>query len=173
LKIQEVLLCGHSLGGAIAQSYYFKYPKDVAGLILCATGGKLRVNPFILESLKNNYKVYLDSIPAGAFYRKTPKEIINKYIAETSQVKVDVTLSDFSICDSFDTLNKTRTINIPTLIIVGREDKWTPVKYSQFFQDNIKGSEFVIIENSGHMVMIEQPEETNRAILNFIKNYFN
>lgn len=131
----------------------------------------MRVNPFILESLKNNYKAYLNSIPADAFYRKTPKEIINKYIAETSHIKVDVTLADFSICDRFDTLNKTRTINIPTLIIVGREDKLTPVKYSQFFQDNIKGSDLVIIEEAGHMVMLEQPEKINHAILDFIKNY--
>ncbi|MHA1762580.1 MAG: alpha/beta fold hydrolase, partial [Promethearchaeota archaeon] len=39
LELEEVILCGHSLGGAIIQSFYFTYPKKVKGLILVGTGG--------------------------------------------------------------------------------------------------------------------------------------
>ncbi|MFX0047756.1 MAG: alpha/beta fold hydrolase [Candidatus Hermodarchaeota archaeon] len=170
-EYENVILCGHSLGGAIIQQYYFTYPGEVSGLILCSTGGKLRVAPFILNSLKNNYSKFLDDLPAGGFYRSTPKELIDLYIKETSRIGAEVTYSDFKICDSFDILSKLYTIEIPCLIIVGKQDQLTPVKYSEYFHDKIKNTELHIINKAGHMVMLEKPTEFNQVIKNFIKNY--
>jgi pimeloyl-ACP methyl ester carboxylesterase len=172
LNYENIILCGHSLGGAIVQQYYFTYPKDVSGLILFNTGGKLRVAPFILKSLKNNYQEFMDSLPAGAFYRATPKKTIELYIQETSKISADVTYNDFKICDGFDVLSKLSTIEVPCLIIVGKQDQLTPVKYSVFFHNNIKNSELHIINKAGHMVMLEKPIEVNQAIENFINNHF-
>ena len=42
--------------------------------------GKIRVAPFILDSLKNNYSKFLKDLPAGAFYRATPKGLIDPYV---------------------------------------------------------------------------------------------
>ena len=172
LNYENVILCGHSLGGAIVQQYYFTYLKEVSGLILFNTGGKLRVAPFILNSLKNNYQEFLDSLPAGAFYRTAPKETTNIYIQETSKIGADVTYIDYKICDGFDVLNKLSTIEVPCLIIVGKQDQLTPVKYSEFFRNKIKNSELHIINKAGHMVMLEKPNEVNQAIENFIYNHF-
>jgi pimeloyl-ACP methyl ester carboxylesterase len=172
LNYENIILCGHSLGGAIVQQYYFIYPKDVSGLILFNTGGKLRVAPFILKSLKNNYQEFMDSLPADAFYRATPKKTIELYIQETSKISADVTYNDFKICDGFDVLSKLSTIEVPCLIIVGKQDQLTPVKYSEFFHNKIKNSELHIINKAGHMVMLEKPNEVNQAIENFISTHF-
>jgi len=169
---ENVILCGHSLGGAIVQQYYFTYPKEVSGLILFNTGGRLRVAPFILKSLKTNYQEFMDSLPAGAFYRATTKETIELYIQEASKISADVTYKDFKICDDFDVLSKLNTIEVPCLIIVGKQDQLTPVKYSEFFRNNIKNSELHIINKAGHMVMLEKPNEVNQVIENFINNHF-
>jgi len=172
LQYKSVILCGHSLGGAIIQQYYFTYPKEVSGLILCNTGGKLRVAPFILDSLKKNYSKFLEDLPAGAFYRATPKELIDPYIEETSKIGAEVTYTDFKICDDFNVLDKLSSINIPCLIIVGKQDQLTPVKYSEYFHDKIKNSELHIINKAGHMVMVEKSVEFNQVIKDFINNYF-
>ena len=172
LKFEGVILCGHSLGGAIVQQYYFTYPKEVLGLILCNTGGKLRVAPFILDSLKNNFSKFLDDLPTGTFYHATPKTLINPYVEETSKIGAEVTYTDFKICDDFNVLDKLSTINVPCLIIVGKNDQLTPVKYSEFFHNSIKNSELHIINKAGHMVMLEKPIEVNQAIENFINNHF-
>lgn len=172
LGYESVILCGHSLGGAIIQQYYFTYPEDISGLILCNTGGKLRVAPLIFDSLKNNYAKFLADLPAGAFYRTTPKELIELYIKETSKISAEVTYTDFKICDGFDVLNKLDTIEIPCLIIVGKQDQLTPVKYSEFFHDKIKNSELHIINKAGHLVMLEKPTEFNQAIKDFITKHF-
>ena len=170
LRYQEVILCGHSLGGAIIQDLYFRYPNYVKGLILCGTGAKLRVAPAILESTKDNFQQYLDTIPVGAFFKKTSKDIVNEYVSDASKLKNVVVYADFKICDAFDTLDKTNSIKVPCLIIWGSKDILTPPKYSQHFKEKIKNSELVMIKNAAHMAMLEKPVEVNRAIEKFVNS---
>ncbi|KKM88660.1 hypothetical protein LCGC14_1256540, partial [marine sediment metagenome] len=150
LKIKEVILAGHSLGGAVIQEYYFKYPDDVLALLLIGTGGRLRVKPQIFDSLKKDHPAYLESLK-GAFSESTDKSLIDAYSKESSKNSAEVTYSDFIICDNFDTLDKTTTIGIPCLIVCGIDDSLTPVKYSEYFHKKLKNSELVLIENAGHM----------------------
>ncbi|GAH02845.1 unnamed protein product, partial [marine sediment metagenome] len=170
LDLRNVILCGHSLGGAVIQSYYFMYPFDTTALILIGTGGRLRVLPSTLESVKNNFQEYLDNTE-GSFYPSTSKEIIEDYKNEVSKTDPSAIYDDFKICDEFDTLDKTSSIKAPCLIIVGNEDVSTPPKYSEFFHKKINNSELVIIEKAGHLVMLEQPKKINKAIVNFINKY--
>jgi pimeloyl-ACP methyl ester carboxylesterase len=168
LSYRRVILAGHSLGGAIVQETYFKHPEKVDSLILIGTGARLKVSPIILAQLRNDYEDFIASLPIGAFYRKTSKDIIEWYARQTSKVGAQVTLRDFMICDAFNRIGELSSIKIPCLIICGKADKLTPVKYSQFFNDNIKDSELVVINEAGHMVMLEKPEDLNQAIKNFI-----
>lgn len=168
LKFERLILGGHSMGGVIIQEYFYRYPNDVFALILCSTGGKMRVSQFIFNSIKPDYQKYLDYLRSGSFYRKTPKKIIDESILETSQIDPDITYNDFKICDAFDTLKKTESIDVPCLIICGKSDQMTPVKYSQFFHEKIINSKLCIIEKAGHNVMLEQPKKVNDAMENFI-----
>jgi len=79
--------------------------------------------------------------------------------------------SDFEDIDKFDTIDKTSSISIPCLIIVGKQDKLTPLKYSMYFNNKIEKSKLVVIDKAGHMVMLEKPEEVNKSIDNFIRDY--
>lgn len=170
LNLKKIVLCGHSLGGAIVQEYFFKNQKEVSALILCGTGARLRVSPMILNSLKNNYQEFLNGLPMGAFYRKTSKEIKKALVIETAKTNPEVTYADFKICDNFDVMDKVASINVPCLIVCGNEDKLTPVKYSQYFKDKIKDSKLVVIKDAGHMAMLEKPNDVNKAIEEFIEN---
>ena len=40
----------------------------------------------------------------------------------------------------------------------------TPPKYAEYLHQKIKGSQLVLISGAGHMVMLEKPDEVNRAI---------
>jgi pimeloyl-ACP methyl ester carboxylesterase len=159
LDLKDVILGGHSLGGAVIQSYYFKYPNDVTALFLIGTGGRLRVLPDTLEIVKSNFPKFIEGMD---------DDIKKEFIKTAPHVCYD----DLMICDGFDILDKTESINIPCLILVGKKDNMTPVKYSEFYHKKIKNSELVIIDNAGHMVMIETPKELNEAIENYINNNF-
>lgn len=158
LDLEDVILAGHSLGGAVIQAYYFTYPNEVSALFLIGTGGRLRVLPSILEMVKNDFPKFVESMD---------ENLKKEFLKTTSKVCYD----DFDICDKFDTLDKTDTIKIPCLIVVGKDDIMTPVKYSEFFHRKIENSELVIIDNAGHLVMIEQPKKLNEAIESYINNY--
>ncbi|MFX0000225.1 MAG: alpha/beta fold hydrolase [Candidatus Hermodarchaeota archaeon] len=170
LKPEKLILCGHSMGGVIAQEYYFRYPNEISALILCATGARMRVSPFIFNSIKTDYQKYLEYLRTAAFYRKTSREIIDNSILETSQIDPEVTFTDFKICDAFDTMDKTSSINTPCLIVCGKADQLTPVKYSQFFHEKIKNSVLCIIKKAGHNLMLEKPKYVNRVLEDFINN---
>ncbi len=169
LTCKSAVIVGHSLGGAIAQKFYLNYPERCLGLVLVGTGARLRVLPEILENLKVSPENAIDKILEMGFYEKTGhyEETKKKYLKNR-----DVLYLDLSLCDKFDLLDGYRdgriTIDAPTLIIVGREDKLTPVKYAEFFKNHIPNSELIIIDDAGHMVMLEKPEEFNSALSSFL-----
>jgi len=59
-------------------------------------------------------------------------------------------------------------ITVPSLIIVGREDAFTPVHLSEEMHRGIRGSKLQIIEGSGHMTNLERPDEFNAILGSFL-----
>ncbi len=169
LKLEKMILCGHSLGGAIILSCYLKNPNDIESLILCATGARLRTSPVIFQQLTDDYKQYLNYIRQTAFHRKAPKSVIDTYREQLSKVDPQVIYNDFKICDGFDIMQELKLIQIPCLILCGDSDVLTPTKYSQYFHTNIKDCKLHIIQQAGHMVMLEKPQLVNQYIQEFIE----
>jgi 3-oxoadipate enol-lactonase len=59
-------------------------------------------------------------------------------------------------------------INVPTLVVVGRQDEYTPVAKAEELQQNLQNCKLVIIEDAGHMPNLEHPYEFNAAVLDFL-----
>jgi len=59
-------------------------------------------------------------------------------------------------------------INVPTLILVGRDDAITPVADSESMEQRIPGSRLVIIENAGHVSNVEQADVFNAQVKTFL-----
>lgn len=60
------------------------------------------------------------------------------------------------------------TIRCPTLVMVGRQDRWSPLAQHVEIADAIAGAEFVVIEDSGHMTPVEQPDQVCTALLRWL-----
>ncbi|KUJ94719.1 MAG: Carboxylesterase (Est-3) [Archaeoglobus fulgidus] len=165
----KAVIVGHSLGGAVAQKIYLEYPKVVKALVLVGTGARLRVMPEILTMLKEKPAEAAELVSKYAFSNQELAKEFSKVFAE----RAGVLHLDLSLCDRFDLLEDYRSgkvkVDIPTLLIVGEKDALTPVKYSEFFKKHIPSAEMVVIPEAGHMVMLEKPDEFNRALKNFIE----
>lgn len=160
-------LAGHSMGGAVALDFALCYPDRLAGLILMGTGARLRVLPAILEAFKSG--VMPDNI-AGALYRPgTPEEVISAAEEEIRNSDPMVYYKDFAACNRFDVSARLGEISLPTLVLTGDKDIMTPVKYGKYLAEHIKGAVFEIIEDAGHMLMLEQPSRVNRALSDFLQ----
>jgi len=165
LGIDDFVIAGNSMGGAISQTFALKYQNYLKGMILIGTGAKLRVKKEILEGTLKG-----ESYADNAYSSKTDKELIKKAESDFSKTPPQVRHDDFYACDNFDVMDQISNINVPTLIICGQDDMLTPVKYSEFLHSNIKNSQLKIIPEAGHMVMWEKPKEVNKAIANFVTN---
>ncbi len=166
---QDVVLAGHSLGGAIAQLYALKYGDELKGLVLIGTGARLRVLPDILESVKgmigdeDAWKRYLEE---GSTL--TDPEMKKVLLEARMRIGPAVLLNDFLCCDKFDIMDRMPDIKLPTLVICGSEDVMTPVKYATYLADRIEGASIVIIDGATHSVATERPGEVNQAIEKFL-----
>jgi len=59
-------------------------------------------------------------------------------------------------------------IRCPTLVMVGRQDRWSPLAQHEEIASLIPGARLVVIEDSGHMSPVEQPAQVNRALLDWL-----
>lgn len=60
-------------------------------------------------------------------------------------------------------------IACPTLVMVGRQDRWSPLAQHEEMAALIPKAELVVIEESGHMSLVEQPEQVSRALLRWLR----
>jgi pimeloyl-ACP methyl ester carboxylesterase len=169
LGIGPGVFIGHSLGGAICLQLALDSPALVQALVLIGTGAKLGVLPAILEALKTDFRASVELAIGGmAFASPARPEIIERTKRESLKCRPDIAYADFVACNSFDVRQRIPEIKAPTLIIVGDQDRLTPVKWSQFLTDKISGASLQVVASAGHMVMLEQPQEVNRVILAFL-----
>lgn len=60
-------------------------------------------------------------------------------------------------------------IDVPTLVVVGARDRLTPRAAARYLATAIHGAELAVIPHSGHMPMLEHPEEFNAVLRRFLK----
>ena len=79
--------------------------------------------------------------------------------------------ADFNACDQYENgETAASSINHPTLCIIGKHDRMTPQKVGLELANKINKSHKVIIEDSGHMSILETASETKNLLKDFFKN---
>lgn len=160
--------CGLSMGGAITQQLLLDHPDACRAGILIGTGARLRVQPLILKTIEENFSGYVESFLTFAASEKTDPERLRPISEATAQGKPEVALGDFKACDAFDVMERLPSIEVPVLVITSEEDKLTPPKYGIFLEEKIKTASRVHIQDAGHLVPAEKPDEVNQVILDFL-----
>lgn len=98
-------------------------------------------------------------------YRLPDKKLIGEVMAMCGEIGVEIYKRQEELAairaDRRPDLPK---IKCPTIVVCGRDDAATPLFMSEEIAAGIKGSELIVIEQCGHLITMEKPEETN-AIL--------
>jgi len=170
LTIDRAAIAGHSMGGAIAQQFGLTYPARAAALILIATGARLRVAPQILERTKSDLAAAVELISSLEWGADVPEQTIRLGQQQLLTNRPEVIYGDYLACNAFDVMHRLGEIRTPTLVIGGTADQLTPPKYSAFLAERITGAQLKLIEEAGHMVMLEREEETARAVEKFLRD---
>ena len=170
LGFKEIVLGGHSLGGGVVLDFAVRFPLRLKAALLIGTGARLRVFPEALNLLK---KMAEGEIPPRfepwAFSQKATPEVLREGEREWARTSPKVRYYDMLACDQFDIMGELGKIKCPSIIVCGREDRLTPIKYSEFLNRKIVGSRLEIVEGAAHMPMLENPEALSSVLSEFLR----
>lgn len=169
LKIQKAIFVGHSMGGAIALWLGIHHPSRTLGLGLIGTAPRLVVSETLLtdSSIAASLPLAAKRITDLAFSRHTDARLKDLASQRMLEVRFPVLHNDFLACNIFDQTNLLGRVKAPSVIICGAEDRMTPLRYSEILNLRLKRSSFHVIEQAGHMVMLEQP----RVVANLLEEF--
>ena len=171
-RYKNVILCGHSMGGAIAMRYALNYPEELQGLILLGTGARLRVHPHYLERCKEQGDDNMPWLDQHLdYYRDVDEEVLPVLRQRAAEMGPQIEFNDLTACNSFDVMERVGEITLPTKIICGSDDVMTPVKYSNFLANSIEGASEAIIPGGSHFVHMEKYQKVNEQIEDFLSTF--
>ncbi len=182
LNIQECVMIGHSMGGYVTMEFASKYPEYLKGLGLFhstayADSPEARQNrERTIELVKNDRQGFIQSFIPDLFAPKNRA----KYIAEINILKEEASkISKSSIIAALAGMKERRDhqrtisiMDVPVLIIAGKEDQRIPVSKVIEMIALPKHCDVLILGNVGHMGYIEAKEETLEKCRYFIRKCF-
>jgi len=170
IGVERATVVGHSMGGAIAQTLALQFPQLVERLVLVSTGAVLPVNQDLLEKASRpaTAPAAMDMIVKWSFNKGTDPKLLQAARKQMGTIRPAVLSGDFIACSRFDTTGQLGKISAPTLVLCGEADVMTPLRFSQQLQAGIPHAQLVTIPNTGHMLMLEQPEAAAKAIQDFL-----
>lgn len=179
LGLDKVALCGLSMGGYIALKAMEKYPGRFSALVLSDTQciadtpeAKAKRMSTIEKIKKSGVKKYAeDSLPhffAPATLKEKPAaiEAIKEMILETPESVLCKTL--LALANREETCKLLSAIKVPTLILVGEEDKITPPTVARQMQGKIHNARLTILKNAGHLANLENVTQFNAQVEEFL-----
>jgi len=179
MRIEKAVICGLSMGGYIALNAHQKFPDRFEALVLCDTQciadtaeSKEKRHKSMKDIATNGVENFNDEFIKHVFHKdsftnkKEVVEQIKSVVFSNTQHIISHGLEVLAErAESCSTLWK---VQIPTLIMCGREDEVTPLAQSEYMHQYIEGSVLQVIENAGHLSNLEQPHEFNKHLGDFL-----
>lgn len=180
LRLNRPLLCGLSMGGYIALRSLEKMPDSFSAVILCDTRseaddneGKLKRASAIQRINAEGLAPYARDFMATCFsgrYKENHQDEFRNIVKRSSRFDpLGVKGCLIAMLSRTDTTASLARMSIPALVICGEEDALTPPAAMRRMAQHIAGAEFAEIKGAGHMSPLENPDDVNRAIRQFLR----
>ena len=178
-KVGRAAFAGVSIGGYVLFEFWRRNRDRVSALALIDTkaapdtpegrAGRLQSAADVLE---RGVEPFIESmLPKllGETTRRARPDLVEA--AQKMMLKMspeDISLVLKGMAKRPDSVSTLKTVNVPTLILVGDEDTLTPVADAELMKQNISGSQMKVIQKAGHYAVSEQPEETGKVLRQFL-----
>jgi YbgC/YbaW family acyl-CoA thioester hydrolase len=182
LGVDEVVLCGLSMGGYIAFEFLRQWRARVRGLVLmdtradadsaevrrgrdaAAATAKERGASAIAEAM-------LSKMVAPATLERRPDVVERLRTLMSSTPVAGMVGALAAMRDREDSESLLTTLsNVPTLVVVGEADGLTPPVQARAMAKSIPGARLAVIPGAGHLPPVEQPEATTEQLRDFLRS---
>ena len=170
---------GISMGGTIAQQLTLDFPQWVRKLVLVNTFSLLRP-----KRLSGWFYFLQRFILVHSLGLPTQAKFVSRRIfpQEDQQVLRDLLIDQISKTDPrayraamrslglFNSSKRLSEIMIPTLVVTSEWDTTVPLESQRLLAERINGAQQVVIPGAGHAVSVDQPEQFNKVLLDFLRD---
>ncbi len=173
LQIGNAAMVGHSMGSLVALNFAAKYPDSTRALVLLGTSTPMPVTDQLLDAARANEHDAIDMANTWShsnFGQVGGNENPGICMTMSGQRLLesagdDVFFTDLSACNNFTNgQDLAEQIRVPTLVLIGRQDKMTSPVSAQQVADIIDDSRVVTLEPCGHAMLSEQPNAVLDAL---------
>jgi pimeloyl-ACP methyl ester carboxylesterase len=163
------VVCGNSLGGAVALQVALDADLGLDALILAGSGAKLGVRSDLLGWLGSDFDRAVDFLRGPDRLLATDDTRYFKAVEATMHaVGQAVTERDYRTSDAFDVRDRLGEIEAPTLALTGARDELTPPAFSEYLAEHLPAGEWTTVDDAAHLSMLEQPAAFNGAVRSFL-----
>jgi pimeloyl-ACP methyl ester carboxylesterase len=181
LDMHSAHMLGISFGGFVAQEFALRYPERLKRLVLASTslGGPNHVAPAteVLAAFASTVglnsseriRKYLTMAFTPTFIEKHA-EVIDRFctLREHNAVPEEVYRQQLASAVAFDAERQAPCIQAETLVLTGDADTVVPAENSKRLARAIPHATLGVIEDGGHMTFVEQAEEFNSFVRDFL-----
>ncbi|TXK49238.1 alpha/beta hydrolase [Pontibacter qinzhouensis] len=169
--LDKVVLVGNSLGGHLAQLYTLRHPGKVKKLVLVGSSG-LYENSFGGTFPRVKDFSYIRERVAYTFFKKEhATDVLVQKVFQTLQIPAKAS-SIITLARAAQTENMAEYlshIKIPVLLLWGVQDEITPIEVAHHFHRLLPNATLRLINECGHVPMVEQPEQFNQYLRVFLE----
>jgi pimeloyl-ACP methyl ester carboxylesterase len=177
IHVESGNVLGLSWGGLIAQEFYRLYPRRVQRLVLAGTYAGWRGSLPAAECQKRLERCMREaSLSSEEVARRWVPEFFTEVASEELLAEMSAIVSAFhpegfrqmakSLAEE-DTTDLLPTIEVPTLLLWGDDDRRSPIGIATQFHDAIPNAELAVLAHAGHVSNMEQPEGFNAEVHRF------
>ncbi|MEU4063377.1 alpha/beta hydrolase [Streptomyces wedmorensis] len=177
LRVEDCVLAGLSMGGQIAMELYRRRPERVRGLVLADTfpaaeteDGKKARNAMADRLLREGMHGYADEVldRMVAPYNTHAAPHVHRMMRATDPVAAAAALRGRA--ERPDYRETLAAATVPALVVVGRDDTYTPVADAEEMHALLPDSTLVVVERAAHLPNLERAEEFDAALAAFLRS---
>lgn len=178
LGLEQVVVCGHSFGGMVAQELALMYPDQVSALILAETSyGASAGFGETLSALMGWWALALTSVERRAQISAERHGRYNPDAAQYLLMEINYHARDkanylniLRASISFNSKPRLQYLECPTLLLVGEFHPQSR-KPAQAMERLIKRAHLVTVQGAGYLLNWDTPDVFNRVVLEFMERW--
>ena len=176
LGLSRFHLMGTAAGGIVALDYALSFPTRLRTLTVANSIGGVQDPDYLEMGRRLRPSPQFEALPVefrelGPSYRAANPEGVGRWLALERASRAPGAAAPPQPMKTRITFAAIASLTVPTLLLTGDADLYTPPSVLRLFAARIKDSTATVATEAGHSAYWEQPEQFNAAVLDFLRKH--